>query len=82
MVKTSIIINLIQPPIYLGGFKFTTMRNLIAIPNESDLTFTLQFEDGTTYQTTPMTKEEFEDAEYNTNGDWLQFLNTGSYHKA
>ena len=49
--------------------------------NKIDFTFTIE-KDGTKYITSTMSREEFEDCEYNTESDWKDFLkSSGSYYK-
>ena len=59
------------------------MKAIKATPNYSKKTFTIRtFIDGklfAKYRTLPMLKEEFNDAEFNTENDWKQFLTTNNY---
>jgi|AntRauTorckE5430_2_1112549.scaffolds.fasta_scaffold49918_1 hypothetical protein len=59
----------------------TTSRNITVTANQSKRTFTIKA-DGAKYITSKMSKEEFEENEYNTQSDWASFLNTGDYYKA
>lgn len=61
------------------------MSIIKATPNHSKRTFTLRKYDGKNiliakYRTWPMTTIEFNDNEYNTTNDWLNFLKTGTYN--
>lgn len=48
--------------------------------NKSRRTFTI-WKDGSKYRTLPMSKVEFEECEMNSNGDWIDFLNSSdSYY--
>ena len=58
---------------------------ITATANEETKTFDIvkTWKDGTsvTYRTTELTEQEFEEMEYNTPGDWENFLKTdGSYY--
>ena len=57
---------------------------LKATPNYSKRTFTIRwYINGNVfckYRTTQMTNEEFEECEYNTELDWIEFLKTDSYY--
>lgn len=59
-------------------------RTLKVTSNKSAKTFTLRFTyndgDKIKYRTLPMSGEEFEDAEYWTKNDWIQFLKTDEYY--
>lgn len=59
-------------------------RTLSVTANKSAKTFTLRFtyNDGSKvkYRTLPMSREEFEQAEYWTEGDWIEFLKTDEYY--
>ena len=64
----------------------TTIATITATANEKANAFDIvkTWSDGTstTYRTTELTKQEFEDMEYNTSNDWQNFLNTsGNYFK-
>ena len=54
-------------------------NTLTATPNYSKRTFTIR-KDGSTYRTLPMNKQEFEEAEMHTEGDWKWFLTTNDVH--
>lgn len=59
---------------------------ITARSNEESKTFdiTKLWNDGTaiTYRTTELSQPEFEDMEYNTEEDWIDFLKTsGSYYE-
>lgn len=47
----------------------------IATANHSKRTFTLRY-NGNKYRTLPMPKIEFNDALYNTAGDWIKYIKT------
>ena len=59
---------------------------IYAVANEETKTYDIVkvWSDGvkTVYRTTELTEQEFEDMEYNTPGDWQNFLNTSQsyYH--
>lgn len=60
--------------------------SITATANESAKTFdiTKTWDDGTatTYRTSELSDEEFEDLDYNTESDWQDFLNhDGSYYR-
>ncbi len=62
------------------------MTTIKATANQSKRTFTIRknYPDGTIlkYRTGPMSKEEFENCEMNTENDWKDFLRTdGSYYE-
>ncbi len=65
-----------------GFTEFETIsgRKLLVRSNASQRVYTIKTESAT-YKTTPMSKAEFEENEFNTGDDWQQFLNTGSYYK-
>ena len=48
-------------------------------PNHRYRTFTIRTNSGK-YRTLPMSKDEFEDALYNTSDDWINFLKTDAYY--
>ncbi len=50
------------------------------ISNKSKRHYTLKI-NGNIYRTTQMTKEEFNEAYYYTENDWIAFLKYGSYIK-
>jgi hypothetical protein len=56
------------------------MESLKVTSNQSKRTFTIRkYDNGhvyAKYRTYPMSKEEFEDCEMNTEGDWKVFLNS------
>lgn len=60
-------------------------RAIKATANNSKRTFTLRVSDESgiyaKYRTSPMSKPEFEEAQYNTQNDWEGFLRSGSYTK-
>ena len=53
--------------------------------NQSKRTFTIRCYDNgkmyAKYRTNVMSQEEFEQEEFNTEHDWLQFLKTDDYYK-
>lgn len=55
-------------------------RTIKVNSNVSKRHFTIKTESGT-YRTYPMSKQEFEENEYNTGNDWQQFLNSDDYYK-
>ena len=62
------------------------MKNSIKVTaNQSARTFTIRtFVDcklHAKYRTTEMSKQEFDECEYNTESDWNEFLKCGSYYK-
>ena len=59
--------------------KTITGREINVKANQSKRTFTIRTE-GRKYRTLPMSKEEFEDAEYWTANDWEQFFKTDEYY--
>ena len=62
-----------------------THPEILVKANQSKRTFTIRnkFPDGTVlkYRTNKLTKEEFEQEEFNTSNDWRQFLKTDNYYK-
>lgn len=48
--------------------------------NRKQRYFTLWFKDGSKFRTYPLSKEEFEVAEFNTENDWKQFLKSDGYY--
>jgi len=62
----------------------TTKQTIKATPNHSKKTFTIKkYNKGiltSKYRTTPLSKEEFESCENNTENDWKQFLKTDEYY--
>ena len=64
------------------------MRNstvtIKATANQSKRTFTIrEYTNGelsAKYRTAQMNIEDFNDSEYNTEGDWRDFLRNGEYH--
>jgi len=62
----------------------TTNETITATPNYSKKTFTIRkYNKGiltSKYRTTPLSKEEFESCENNTENDWKQFLKTNDYY--
>lgn len=48
-------------------------NKVFAYQNKDDLTYSI-FKNGNHYLTARMTAEEFEEASYNTPGDWEEFL--------
>ena len=48
--------------------------------NKSKRTFTIKTSVAT-YRTFQMSKEEFNNCDYNTGNDWMQFLKTDEYYK-
>lgn len=48
--------------------------------NKSKRTFTIRKENSK-FRTLEMSKEEFEECEYNTFSDWKDFLRKGSYYE-
>lgn len=64
----------------------TTLNQTIKVTaNKSQRTFTIRtYVDGklsSKYRTIKLSKEEFQNAEYNTDNDWKQFLKTDEYYK-
>ena len=57
-----------------------TGRKLVIRSNKSRRHFTIKTS-AAKYRTLPMSKEEFESAEYWTGNDWDQFLTTDEYYK-
>jgi len=55
-------------------------RELKVSLNHSKRTATIR-SNGSKYRTYPMTKEEFQSAEYNTGNDWAQFLKGNNYYQ-
>jgi hypothetical protein len=47
--------------------------------NKRSRTFTIRT-NGSKYRTLPMSKQEFEDAEYMTGDDWRRYLVVGDYY--
>jgi len=60
----------------LGIAKGSTMK---VVANHSKRTFTIRTE-GAKYRTCKFTKEEFEENEWNTQGDWEHFLSTEDFY--
>ena len=61
--------------------KTINLRVLKVSSNQSNRTFTIR-ENGLKYRTGRMTLEEFEESEYMTGNDWIQFLKTdASYYQ-
>jgi len=60
------------------------MKTLRATANKSKRTFTIRKYVGgkifSKFRTSEMSKDEFEECEYNTESDWKDFLNNGSYY--
>ena len=60
------------------------METIKATANQSKRTFTIRkYIDGklyAKYRTIPMTKEEFNSEEWNTENDWRQFLKSDDYY--
>ena len=56
-----------------------------ATANQSKRTFTIRCYDNgklyAKYRTYPMTQEQFDTEEYNTQNDWNQFLKSNDYYK-
>ena len=50
-----------------------TAKSIKVTSNKRERTFTITTEAGT-FKTLPMSREEFEDAQYNTPGDWIDFI--------
>ena len=80
----------ILPYLYTIKFKqskkdIMKKREIKATANQSKKTFTIRISDETgiyaKYRTSPMSKPEFEEAQYNTQNDWEDFLKSGSYTK-
>ncbi len=59
--------------------KTITGRELKLSANKSKRTFTIRA-NGSKYRTLPMSKEEFQQAEYWTANDWNNFLKTDEYY--
>jgi len=64
----------------------TTQNETLKVSaNQSKRTFTIRkYIDGkfsVKYRTVPMRKTVFESTEYNTEGDWKQFLKSDNYYK-
>ena len=61
------------------------MKNLITTANQAKRTFTIrQFVDGelfAKYRTITMSRDEFESNQFNTEGDWKQFMKTDDYYR-
>jgi hypothetical protein len=61
-----------------------TLNKITATPNYSKRTFTIrEYEKEklvSKYRTLPMSVEEFEKEEMNTENDWRQFLKTDNYY--
>lgn len=55
------------------------IRKIDVKANQQKRTFTIRVP-GSKYRTTPMSQEEFDNAEYWTNQDWEQFLKTDEYY--
>ena len=60
--------------------KSITGREFKVSANKSKKTFTIRT-NGSKYRTLPMSKEEFEHAQYWTGNDWMQFLKTDEYYE-
>lgn len=63
----------------------TTLKSITGVgirisPNKSKRTFTIRI-NGSKYRTYPMSRQEFEHAQYWTGNDWIQFLKTDEYHE-
>tara|TARA_R110002126_G_scaffold251055_3_gene394058 strand:+ start:4568 stop:4768 length:201 start_codon:yes stop_codon:yes gene_type:complete len=62
----------------------TSNETIKATPNYSKRTFTIRkFIDGklfSKYRTIPMSQEEFDSEEMNTENDWKQFLKSDDYY--
>ena len=62
----------------------TTKQTIKATPNHSKNTFTIRkYNKGkltSKYRTMPLSNEEFESCENNTETDWKQFLKTNDYY--
>lgn len=60
------------------------MNTIKVTPNYSKRTFTIRnYENGklsAKYRTYPMSQQEFDSEEMNTENDWKQFLKTGDYY--
>lgn len=50
-----------------------TEKQMKVTSNKRERTFTITTEVAT-FKTLPMSMEEFEDAQYNTPGDWMDFI--------
>jgi hypothetical protein len=61
---------------------FTTIsgQEIAVRPNFKAKTYTIKT-NGSTYRTSTLNSQEFEDAEYNTGNDWMSFLKSGNYSK-
>ena len=60
--------------------KTISKRTLKVYSNKSKRTFTIKTE-SSKYRTYPMSKQEFENNQYNTGNDWQQFLKGVNYYK-
>lgn len=63
-------------------FKITaiTGQEFLVRPNYRAKTFTIKT-NGTTYRTTSLNGQEFEECEYYTGNDWASFMKSGNYYK-
>ena len=64
----------------------TSNETIKVAANQRERTFTIRkFIDGklfSKYRTIPMSQEEFDSSENNTESDWQQFLKTDEYYRA
>ena len=66
----------------MATIKTNTGRELKVTSNQSKRHFTI-YSNGVKFRTLPMSREEFENAEFWTEGDWKDFLNrnSGAYYE-
>ena len=61
-------------------FKTVSGREIKVSSNKAKRTFTIKT-DSAKYRTNTMSKEEFNNCQYNTGNDWQDFLNSEDYYK-